>query len=84
MDGDNSRQRIEIRPSTDSGMDLVAEEGDVTKYQWKWRLADDYPVSGSFNHIFQMKAVNGQRKGTLDGLRTRFRSMERQFFLSQR
>lgn len=67
VDGDNSRQRIEIRPSTDSGMDLVAEEGDVTKYQWKWRLADDYPVSGSFNHIFQMKAVNGQRKGTLDG-----------------
>lgn len=67
VDGDNSRQRIEIRPSTDSGMDLVAEEGDVTKYQWKWRLADDYPVSGSFNHIFQMKAVNGQRKGTLEG-----------------
>ena len=67
IDGDNSRQRIEIRPSTDSGMDQVAVEGDVTKYTWKWRLADDYPVSGSFNHIFQMKAVNGQRKGTLPG-----------------
>ena len=67
VDGDNSRQRIEIRPSTDSGMELVAVDGDVTKYQWKWRLADDYPVSGSFNHIFQLKAVNGQRNKTLPG-----------------
>lgn len=67
IDGDNSRQRIEIRPSTDSGMDWIAVEGDITKYSWKWRLAPDYPVGNSFNHIFQMKAVNAQRKDTLLG-----------------
>lgn len=65
--GDTSRQRVELRPSTDTGDDLIAVEGEITRYTWKWRLAEDFPVNERFNHLFQLKAVNSQRKGTIPG-----------------
>jgi len=42
-------------------------EGEITRYEWNWRFAEDYPVNEKFNHLYQLKAVNAQRKGTLPG-----------------
>jgi hypothetical protein len=60
--GNTDRQRIEIRPGEDANDDLLAKDGDLTKYEWDWYLDDSiYRVDG-FCHLFQLKAVNAQGK----------------------
>ncbi|MEC0228669.1 S-layer homology domain-containing protein [Paenibacillus alba] len=64
----NDRQRVEIRPSEDSGGDYVAYNGDLVSYKWKWHISDGSQWNqANFRHIFQLKAVNAQKANTLPG-----------------
>ena len=77
------RQRNEIKTYNQSPDSLLAVEGEIVRYQWKFKLPDGFQSSPKFTHIHQLKAVGGDessmplitlttRKNTPDELELRY------------
>ena len=53
------RQRNEIKSYDKSPDSLLAIQGEIVRYQWKFKLSDGFQSSPNFTHIHQLKAVGG-------------------------
>jgi len=53
------RQRNEIKAYDKSPDSLLAVEGEIVQYKWKFKLDHDFQSSPKFTHIHQLKAVGG-------------------------
>lgn len=61
-DGGNlDRQRIELKGHKSSNADVKGNPGDILTYNWQFRVLPGFQMSptGAFNHIFQLKAQDG-------------------------
>jgi hypothetical protein len=69
IDGDRcrpeitDRQRMEIKTYNQSPAKLLAAEGEIHTYRWKFKLDAGFQPSGSFTHIFQIKPQGGSDEG---------------------
>jgi hypothetical protein len=69
IDGDRcrpeitDRQRIEIKTYNQSPATLVATEGEIHTYRWKFKLDQGFQPSNDFTHVFQIKAQGGSDEG---------------------
>lgn len=57
------RQRNEIKTYDQSPDHLLATEGEIVRYKWKFKLDADFQSSASFTHLHQIKAVGGSEEG---------------------
>ncbi|EPR70058.1 hypothetical protein ADIWIN_3921 [Winogradskyella psychrotolerans RS-3] len=53
------RQRTEIKTYDQSPDHLIAIEGEIVEYKWKFKLPSDFKVSPNFTHLHQIKSVGG-------------------------
>jgi hypothetical protein len=61
-DGGNlDRQRIELKGHKSSNADVKGNLGEILTYNWQFRVMSGFqmPPAGAFNHIFQLKAQDG-------------------------
>ncbi len=88
------RQRNEIKTYDQSPDHLIATEGEIVRYKWKFKLDATFQSSASFTHLHQIKAVGGPeegmplitlttRKGTPDKLQLRYAETTSQITLHQ-
>lgn len=77
------RQRTEIKTYGNSPDELLAVEGELVQYKWKFKIPIDFQVSPNFTHLHQIKSVGGPyesipmitltaRKGSPDRLELRY------------
>jgi len=83
------RQRTEIKTYDKSPDNLLAVEGEIVQYKWKFKIPSDFQVSSSFTHLHQIKSVDGPyasipmitltaRKATPDRLELRYTPINNQ------
>jgi len=65
--GATDRQRNEIKAYDKSDRNLLAYKNDIMQYRWKFKIEDDFEVSKSFTHFFQIKAKNTKGRGKKNG-----------------
>lgn len=85
------RQRNEIKSFANSPDNLLAVEGEIVQYSWKFKLPAGFQSSSSFTHIHQIKPVGGEyelptytlttRKSSPDRLELRYASLDNQVTL---
>jgi len=57
------RQRNEIKTYDKSPDNLLATDGEIVEYRWKFKLDAGFQTSSSFTHLHQVKAVGGSEEG---------------------
>lgn len=89
------RQRNEIKSYDKSPDNLLGIEGEIVRYEWKFKLDANFQVSPNFTHLHQLKSVGGSlasmpmytltaRKSSPDRLELRYAETNSQITLLQK
>ncbi len=70
------RQRFEITTNGYAPKNVTGEQGEWHTYRWLFKVDSDFQSSGSFGHIFQIKAISGDSGWPIATLTPRNDSLE--------